>query len=253
MNAQHSTLNAQRSSTSRVYDLEDRLLEYAVRVIRVTESMKRSAAGLHIADQLLRSGTSPYGNHGEAEGAESRDDFIHKLRICFKELRESRRWLKLIQRADLIDKPELLGSLINEADELEGFSLEVSKPLQSIKRRANLSVESSALSVESSGKAHRPIRALDFSLLQRLRSGTSPYGNHGEAEGAESRDDFIHKLRVCFKELRESRRWLKLIQRAELIDKPELLVGLINESDEPVRIFARSIQTATKHQKGGQT
>ena len=118
MNAQRPTLNAQRSSASRVYDLEDRLLEYAVRVIRVTESMKRSAAGLHLADQLLRSGTSPYGNHGEAEGAESRDDFIHKLRICFKELRESRRWLKLIQRADLIDKPELLGSLINEADEL---------------------------------------------------------------------------------------------------------------------------------------
>ena len=118
MNAQHSTLNAQRSSKSRVYDLEDRLLEYAVRIIRATESMKRTAAGLHLADQLLRSGTSPYGNHGEAEGAESRDDFIHKLRVCFKELRESRRWLKLIQRADLIEKPELLGGLINEADEL---------------------------------------------------------------------------------------------------------------------------------------
>jgi hypothetical protein len=69
MNAQHSTLNAQGSSASRVYDLEERLLEYAVRIIRVAESMKRSAAGLHIADQLLRSGTSPYGNHGEAEGA----------------------------------------------------------------------------------------------------------------------------------------------------------------------------------------
>jgi four helix bundle protein len=118
MNTQHSTLNAQRSSASRVYDLKNRLLEYAVRIIRVTESIKRSAAGLHVADQLLRSGTSPYGNHGEAEGAESRDDFIHKLRICFKELRESRRWLKLIQRAELTDKPELLGPLINEVDEL---------------------------------------------------------------------------------------------------------------------------------------
>ena len=118
MNAQRSTLNAQRSSASRAYDLEDRLLEYAVRIIRVAESMRRSAAGLHIADQLLRSGTSPYGNHGEAEGAESRDDFIHKLRVCFKELRESRRWLKLIQRAELIDKPEPLEGLINESDEL---------------------------------------------------------------------------------------------------------------------------------------
>jgi four helix bundle protein len=118
MNIQRSTLNAQRSSERGGYDLEDRLLEYAVRVIRVTEAMKRSPAGLHIADQLLRSGTSPYGNHGEAEGAESREDFVHKLRVCFKELRESRRWLKLVQRAELIEKPELLRTLINEADEL---------------------------------------------------------------------------------------------------------------------------------------
>jgi four helix bundle protein len=117
MNAQRSTLNAQGSSAG-VYDLEERLLDYAVRIIRVAESMKRSAAGMHIADQLLRSGTSPYGNHGEAEGAESRDDFIHKLRVCFKELREARRWLKLIERAELVDKPEMLGGLINESEEL---------------------------------------------------------------------------------------------------------------------------------------
>ena len=100
------------------YDLEERLLEYSVRIIRVTESMKRSRAANHIADQLLRSGTSPYGNHGEAEGAESRDDFIHKLKVCYKELRESRRWLRLVQRAELIAKPALLVPLISEADEL---------------------------------------------------------------------------------------------------------------------------------------
>ena len=100
------------------FDLEDRLLEFSVRIIRVTESMKRSRAANHIADQLLRSGTSPYGNHGEAEGAESRDDFIHKLKVCYKELRESRRWLRLVQKATLIAKPKLLESLITEADEL---------------------------------------------------------------------------------------------------------------------------------------
>ena len=119
MSVERSALSVEPSARANgAYDLEDRLLEYAVRIIRVAESMKRSAAGQHIADQLLRSGTSPYGNHGEAEGAESRDDFIHKLRVCFKELRESRRWLKLIQRAELIDKPELLEGLINESDEL---------------------------------------------------------------------------------------------------------------------------------------
>ena len=119
MSVERSALSVEPSARANgAYDLEDRLLEYAVRIIRVAESMKRSAAGQHIADQLLRSGTSPYGNHGEAEGAESRDDFIHKLRVSFKELRESRRWLKLIQRAELIDKPELLEGLINESDEL---------------------------------------------------------------------------------------------------------------------------------------
>ncbi len=100
------------------FNLEERLLEFAARIIRVSESMKRSRAGNHIADQLLRSGTSPFGHHGEAEGAESRDDFIHKLKVCYKELRESRRWLRLVQKAELIARPTLLESLLNEADEL---------------------------------------------------------------------------------------------------------------------------------------
>jgi four helix bundle protein len=100
------------------YDLEDRLLEFSVRIVRVTESMPATRAANHLADQLLRSGTSPYGNHGEAEGAESRDDFIHKLRICYKELRESRRWLRLIARVPLVSKPEMLNDLLTEADEL---------------------------------------------------------------------------------------------------------------------------------------
>ena len=100
------------------YNLEERLLEFAVRVIRVTESMNRSPAGIYVADQLLRSATSPYGHHGEAEGAESRDDFIHKLRVCYKELREARRWLRLVQRAPLTSKPELLDGIVAEAGEL---------------------------------------------------------------------------------------------------------------------------------------
>ncbi len=100
------------------FDLEDRLLDYAVRVIRVSESLKRSPAGAHIGEQLLRSGTSPFGHHGEAESAESRADFVHKLRICAKELREARRWLRLVERAQLIAKPHLLAGILAEADEL---------------------------------------------------------------------------------------------------------------------------------------
>jgi len=101
------------------YNLEERLLEFAVRVIRVTESMNRSpAGGVYVADQLLRSASSPYGHHGEAEGAESRDDFIHKLRVCYKELREARRWWRLVQRTPLTAKPGLLDGILAEAGEL---------------------------------------------------------------------------------------------------------------------------------------
>jgi len=104
--------------SERAFDLEDRLLDFAARIIRVSESMKPSPAGRHVGDQLLRSGTSPFANHGEAEGAESLNDFVHKLRICYKELRESRRWMRLAQRADLLDQPERLTPLLDEADEL---------------------------------------------------------------------------------------------------------------------------------------
>src|SRR5437667_10656884 len=79
LNTQRPTLNAQRQKKKH-YDLEDRLL----------------------AGQLLRCGTSPYGNHGEVEAAESRKDFIHKLRICLKELKETRRWLRLAARSAML-------------------------------------------------------------------------------------------------------------------------------------------------------
>ena len=63
------------------YDLEERLLEYSVRIIKLTEQMSTSKAGSHVAGQLLRSGTSPYPNHGEAQAVESPKDFVHKLRM----------------------------------------------------------------------------------------------------------------------------------------------------------------------------
>ncbi len=83
------------------YDLEERLLEYSVRIIKIVEMLPNTRTGNHIAGQLLRSGTSPYPNHGEAQAAEFEKDFIHKISISLKELRESYRWLKLIQRVPL--------------------------------------------------------------------------------------------------------------------------------------------------------
>jgi four helix bundle protein len=100
------------------FNLEDRLLEFSVRIINVADGIKRTAAGSHLADQLMRSGTSPYGHHGEAEGAEARADFVHKLRICHKELRETGRWFWLVQRVPLIARPEALADLLDESDQL---------------------------------------------------------------------------------------------------------------------------------------
>lgn len=100
------------------YDLEERLLEYAARIIRLTEHMSRSPAGLHVAQQVLRSGTSPLPNHGEAQAAESNRDFIHKLKLSLKELRETLRWLRLIKRVPLMEKPERVDPLLQETDEL---------------------------------------------------------------------------------------------------------------------------------------
>ena len=100
------------------YDLAERLLEFAARIIRLTEKMARTPAGLHVAQQLLRSGTSPLPNHAEAQAAESKRDFVHKMKIGLKELRETDRWLRLTQRVPLVEKPERVDPLLQETDEL---------------------------------------------------------------------------------------------------------------------------------------
>ena len=102
----------------REYDLEERLLEFCVQIIRLTEVLPTSRAGNHVASQLLRSGTSPYPNHGEAQAAESPKDFIHKLRVSLKELRETHRWLKLVQRAPMLEPPDNIAEILAECDEL---------------------------------------------------------------------------------------------------------------------------------------
>jgi four helix bundle protein len=99
------------------FDLEDRLLEYAAAIIRLVEELPATCAGNHVAGQLLRSGTSPLPNHGEAQDAESRNDFIHKFKICLKELRESHRWLRLINRVPLLPEHKV-APVLTETDEL---------------------------------------------------------------------------------------------------------------------------------------
>jgi four helix bundle protein len=102
----------------RGYDLEDRLVDFAVQVVELTESLPNTRAGNHIAGQLLRCGTSPLSNHGEVEAAESRKDFLHKLRICLKELRETKRWLRLVGRLKRLGELANLPACLNEVEEL---------------------------------------------------------------------------------------------------------------------------------------
>jgi four helix bundle protein len=106
------------SKEDKEYDLEGRLIDFAVRIIEVARSLPKTKVGNHIAGQLVRCGTSPAPNYGEAQGAESRADFIHKMKVCLKELRETRVWLLMIARASLIKPASKLDSLIDENNQL---------------------------------------------------------------------------------------------------------------------------------------
>ena len=107
------------------YDLEERLLTFTGAVVRLADTLPNTKAGNHIAGQLLRCGTSPLANHGEVEAAESRKDFLHKLRICLKELRETWRWLRLIGRLELTQSAELRSALIEVEQLIRIFAASV--------------------------------------------------------------------------------------------------------------------------------
>ncbi len=97
--------------------LEERLIDFAVRVIQVADKLPKTPVGKHIMGQLLRSGTSPAPNYAEARGAESNADFVHKLKIALKELNETSVWLRMVCRAELM-ATDLLAALIDENQQL---------------------------------------------------------------------------------------------------------------------------------------
>ncbi len=103
---------------NRAIELEDRLIDFAVRIVHVAESLPRTKSGNHISGQLIRCGTSPAPNYGEAQDAESRSDFIHKMKISLKELRETKTWLQIIRKAKLINQESKLDSIIDENNQL---------------------------------------------------------------------------------------------------------------------------------------
>ena len=99
------------------YDLEERLIEFSLLILDIVEKLPDTKSGNHFAGQLLRSGTSPALNYGEAQVAESRNDFIHKMKICLKELKESYIALQIIKRKPLITEYPNLDLCISECKE----------------------------------------------------------------------------------------------------------------------------------------
>jgi four helix bundle protein len=101
----------------RIYDLEERLIEFASLIIDVAEDLPKTFAGNHLSGQLIRSGTAPALHYGEAQSAESRNDFIHKMKVALKELRETYNCLRIIQRKKWYSD-EKLNNLLNENNQL---------------------------------------------------------------------------------------------------------------------------------------
>ncbi len=101
----------------RAFDLEERLINFSVIVLNVAEQLPNNYAGKHLAGQLTRSGTAPALNYGEAQGAESRNDFVHKMKICLKELRETQICLKIIQRKPMVE-PKEVDNILQECNQL---------------------------------------------------------------------------------------------------------------------------------------
>jgi len=111
--------------------LSDRLLDFAVEVIKIANVLPNTVAGRHVGGQLIRAGTSGGSNYEEACGAESRSDFAHKMSIVLKELKESRFWLRLIRRTKMLDFKQT-DPVIDECQQLCAI---VAKSILTAKRR----------------------------------------------------------------------------------------------------------------------
>ena len=120
---------------NRKYDLEDRLVEYTCRMIDVVEALPNTRAGVYIAGQLIRSCHSPTFNYGEAQAAESTKDFVHKMGVVLKELKECRTALKVIIKKEMIKPVPKLEPVYKETEELIAI---IAKSISTTKKNNNL-------------------------------------------------------------------------------------------------------------------
>jgi four helix bundle protein len=112
-------------------EVNERLLGYGARIIKLVEALPRNLAGRRIGDQLLRSSIAVGAHYEEAQGGESREDFVHKLQLALKELRESNYWLRLLIRAETLP-PNRLSNILGESNQLKAM---LSKAVATTKKR----------------------------------------------------------------------------------------------------------------------
>ena len=112
------------------FELEERLISFAVLIIEIVNEIPNTKAGNHLSGQLVRSGTSPALNYGEAQSGESRRDFIHKIKIVLKELRETSICLKIIYRTELYKSKNKMQTALKENDELISIFVKSSETAQ---------------------------------------------------------------------------------------------------------------------------
>jgi four helix bundle protein len=105
------------AASSKTNQLEKRLISFAASIISLTSKLPRTPQGRHICGQILRSGTAAAANYGEARGAESRADFIHKLKVVFKELNETTVWLEVIAESSMLSTESIV-AIVAENREL---------------------------------------------------------------------------------------------------------------------------------------
>ncbi len=120
--------------TQKIFDLEDRLIDFSCRIIEIVETLPNTKAGNYIAGQLIRCGLAPALLYGEAQGAESRMDFVHKMKIVLKELKETRVCLKIITKSSMIKPVERLTAIKSENEQLISI---VAKSIDTAKKNIN--------------------------------------------------------------------------------------------------------------------
>lgn len=113
--------------------LAQRLLDFVIKVIQVVNSLPKTVAGRHIGGQLIRAGTSCGANYEEGCGAESRSDFVHKMSIVLKELKEARFWLRIIHRTEMLASENIEPAM----DECEQLCAIIGKSVSTAKKKKN--------------------------------------------------------------------------------------------------------------------